>query len=332
MAIETLYIEREIAEHPRTLEVCERLPKARRILCDRYGEIFNRNAQNFRLQKNNPALILANKRDKHVLETPEGLGIGGEHNFYFSHMLNCVYDCSYCFLQGMFRSANYLLFVNFEDFQDSIRSVCAEYEGETWFFSGYDCDSLAMESLTGFAKSFIPFFESLPGAKLELRTKSLVTASLLAMTPIENCVVASSFTPAPVSQVLEGGVPPVQARLAALARLQDAGWPVGLRFDPLIYFEGYRDAYRELLNQAFAILRPETIHSVSFGPLRLPREVFKRMVKLSPRDKLLAGPLEDSDGLVSYRRDIEYEMRGFVEAELGKHISESIFFPCEVRA
>ena len=31
-------------------------------------------------------------------------------------MLNCVYDCSYCFLQGMFNSANYLVFVNYEDY------------------------------------------------------------------------------------------------------------------------------------------------------------------------------------------------------------------------
>ena len=31
-------------------------------------------------------------------------------------MLNCIYDCKYCFLQGMFNSANYLVFVNYQDF------------------------------------------------------------------------------------------------------------------------------------------------------------------------------------------------------------------------
>ena len=86
------------------------------ILCDRYGEIFNPKSQNFRLQKQNPALILAQKHKGHVLPAPEGYGLGSEKNYYFSHMLNCVYDCRYCFLQGMYQSAHYVVFVNFEDF------------------------------------------------------------------------------------------------------------------------------------------------------------------------------------------------------------------------
>ena len=30
-------------------------------------------------------------------------------------MYNCIYDCRYCFLQGMYSSANFVLFVNFEE-------------------------------------------------------------------------------------------------------------------------------------------------------------------------------------------------------------------------
>ena len=111
-----IYIERAIRTHPRTQRVLARYPNAVLIEIDRYGEVFNRRDQNFRLQKKNPALILAQKHDGFVLPTPPGYGIGGAHNFYFSHLLNCVYDCRYCFLQGMYRSANYVLFVNYEDF------------------------------------------------------------------------------------------------------------------------------------------------------------------------------------------------------------------------
>ena len=38
---------------------------------------------------------------------------------------------------------------------------------EPWFFSGYDCDSLALEPVTGFAASTLDLFEGLPGACLE---------------------------------------------------------------------------------------------------------------------------------------------------------------------
>ena len=128
--IDTLYIEEEIKNHSRVQEVCRRFPNASRILCGRYGEVFNRNAQNFRLQKRNPALILAKKFDHFVLDVPKGYGIGSERNFYFAHMLNCIYDCRYCFLQGMYRSAHLVFFVNYEDFQTAIEKKIKELEAQ----------------------------------------------------------------------------------------------------------------------------------------------------------------------------------------------------------
>ena len=97
--INTIYIEDEITDHPRTKKIIERFPSAIIISCTRYTEIFNRKSQNFRLQKKNPALILAKKHKGMVLPTPKHYGIGAKYNYYFSHMLNCIYDCRYCFLQ-----------------------------------------------------------------------------------------------------------------------------------------------------------------------------------------------------------------------------------------
>ncbi len=114
--IDTIYIEKEIKKHPRTLEILSKFRNVRTIAIDRYGEVFNRKNQNFRIQKKNPCLILAKKHKGFVLPAPEGFGIGSSKNYYFSHMLNCIYDCNYCFLQGMFNSAHYVIFVNYEDF------------------------------------------------------------------------------------------------------------------------------------------------------------------------------------------------------------------------
>ena len=152
--IDTIYIEEEISQHPRTQEILSRFPQAVTISCERYGEVFNRRAQNFRLQKRKPALILARKHDGFVLETPAGYGIGGQQNYYFSHMLNCVYDCRYCFLQGMYQSAHYIVFVNYEDFAKEIQHQSFQ-DGNTYFFSGYDCDSLALDQVTGFIDFFL---------------------------------------------------------------------------------------------------------------------------------------------------------------------------------
>ena len=73
-------------------------------------------------------------------------------------MYNCIYDCSYCFLQGMYSSANFVLFVNYEDFVLEIKKLISKKENIT-FFSGYDCDSLALENITGFASYILPIFK-----------------------------------------------------------------------------------------------------------------------------------------------------------------------------
>ena len=94
-------MERAIAEHELAQRIIARVSGTPVITIDRYGEVFNRAGQNFRLQKRAPALILAKKHGKTVLPAPEGYGFEQGRGFYFSHMLNCLYDCRYCFLQGM---------------------------------------------------------------------------------------------------------------------------------------------------------------------------------------------------------------------------------------
>ena len=327
--INTIYIEEEIACHPRTLEILERFPDANKITCERYGEIFNRKAQNFRLQKKQPALILARKHKGLILPTPKQYGIGAEHNYYFSHMLNCLYDCRYCFLQGMFQSAHYVLFVNYEDFIDELKSISDQHKTKpVHFFSGYDCDSLALEPVTDFTKEFLPFFETTPNALLELRTKSTQIRSLLKREPIQNCVIAFSFTPNKIAKALEHKAPSVDKRLLAILDLQQAGWQVGLRFDPLIYTDGYKLDYQNLFEPIFSRLNPELTHSVSLGSFRLPRDYFRKLEKLYPDEMLFASPFAEEKNNIGYPTDIREEMLTYCKDIITKYIPEKKFFPC----
>jgi len=133
--IDYIYYERDIEGHPRTQQFFLRFPKARKIPCNHYKEVFNPNGQSFRLQKKKPALILAKQNGKKIHSIPPSYGIGGRQNFYFSHLLNCLYDCRYCFLQGMFPSAHYVLFVNYEDFWEDILTQVKQTDHEpSWFF------------------------------------------------------------------------------------------------------------------------------------------------------------------------------------------------------
>lgn len=327
--IDTIYIEEDVADHPRTQAILARFPDATKITCERFGEVFNRKAQNFRLQKKQPALILARKHKGLVLPSPKQYSIGAEHNYYFSHMLNCLYDCRYCFLQGMFQSAHYVLFVNYEDFLEEMASILNKHNNETvHFFSGYDCDSLALEPVTEFANDFLPFFEKNTQALLELRTKSTQIRSLLKREPIDNCIIAFSFTPEKIAQALEHKAPDVNKRLQAILDLQNAGWQVGLRFDPLIYTKDYTNEYTELFNNIFTKVDPERTHSISLGGFRLPKEYFRKLEKLYPDDKLLSSPFEEEGNNIGYPESIRNDMLRFCENIITQHVPAEKFFPC----
>ncbi len=325
-----VYVEAEIRNHPRTERLLQRLRAAAVIEIEHYGEVFNPRSQNFRLQKKNPAVIIARKNKNHVLAAPPGYGLGGKHNYYFSHMLNCIYDCRYCFLQGMYQSAHQLLFVNYEDFAESIRDIAAQHAGEpVWFYSGYDCDSLANEPMTRFCEYFLPRIAAIDNAWLELRTKSTQVRALLEHPARERIVTAFSFSDRVSHASLEHGVPSIAKRLDAMRRLQQAGWPVGLRFDPIVYHPRYREEFVALLDQVFDQIDADAIHSVSLGSFRLTRGHFRDAARLYPDEPLFAQQMVLENGIVSYPKEREREMIDFCEHELLKRISPQSYHPCD---
>jgi len=329
--IETVYVEEALWDHPRVMALRERLHERRWIRCRHYGEVFNPRPQHFRLQKRRPALIVAQKQSRLLMEAPAGYAIGGRHNYYFSHLLNCPYDCRYCFLQGMFRSAHFVWFVNYEDFRQAIEETYRKHDGgAVHFFSGYDSDSLALEPVTGFAEWFLEGFSGMPdNACLELRSKSTNIRPLLKRDALPNVVCAFSFTPQIVAERWEAGVPPVEKRIGALQKLQERGWPIGLRFDPLIHVPDWRGHYRRLFEQLFASLDGEAIHSVSIGVFRLPRGYYDRMVDLHPSEPLFHGPLAREGRMVAYERALEQEMVDFCRRTLLEFLPGEKLFSCQ---
>jgi len=280
-----IYVERSIREHARTIMIYSKFPTAKIIEIEHYGEVFNRNNQSFRIQKNNPALILARKKNSRVLPVPKGLEVE-KSSYYFSHMLNCIYDCRYCFLQGMFRSSNYVIFVNYEDFQEDIMKKANDHNGQAFFFSGYDCDSLAMDPVTNFTESFLPIFKKLKHSKLELRTKSSQIRSLLQIEPQFNVVCSFSLNPEEIINLFEQKTPSLKTRIECIKKLSSVGWKIGLRFDPIIVTNNFKKIYEKLFFDVFSNIQIENIDSITVGTFRLSSDQYKRMTKDRPDEWL----------------------------------------------
>ncbi len=329
--IETIYIENQIKSHFRTKLILAKFRKKIDIIyCDHYGEIFNIKSQNFRLQKRKPALILAKKIGTKLHSIPKNFTIGGKKNYYFSHMLNCIYDCEYCFLQGKHMSAHYLLFVNYEDFALEIKKEIKKNNEKIYFFSGYDCDSLALDEITGFVDFFFPIFKEKKNSFLELRTKSTQINKILKHEPIDNCIIAFSFTPENISNLIENKVPSVKKRINAMKKLADKGWKIGLRFDPIIPACDFTIIYEKLIKEISLVIPKENIHSITFGMMRFPIKMFKKIKKESINNRIKTIPMENKNGIYSYPQNLEKKLSKFLFKIFKKYLDGIPIYNCSI--
>lgn len=155
---------------------------------------------------------------------------------------------------------------------------------------------------------------------------------LLNRRALDNVVVAFSLSPARYAEAFDEKAPPVKSRLRAIKQLAEAGWLIGLRFDPLIYAEDWRTAYAELFDEIFGMGITSQIHSVSTGPLRFPKQMYKRITNLYPESLLLASPLKQRDGMVAYSDEIEMAMREFTGSRIATELGEDRLFHCQSEA
>ena len=189
-------------------------------------------------------------------------------------------------------------------------------------FSGYDCDSLAYDSYTGFVEQAITFFGKQKNIELELRTKSTLVKPLMKKLE-DNVVVAFSFTPSRFSNVYEKGVPSVDKRIKSLKNLVKLGWKIGLRFDPFIIYEGWKKDYIELFSNLFKVIPNQLVHSVTYGNLRYPIAQFKKIYRQNPTEKLFFN-LKKNNSL--YEDDHRKKISNFCMQELSKYVSQNIIF------
>ena len=177
----------------------------------------------------------------------------------------CPAHCSYCYLAGSLKGPPITrVYANLPEIVATLprylgegtitsRSAARAGEGTTYEASCYT-DPLAIEHLTGSLSTLIAAFGRWQEpVQLRFTTKFDAVAPLLGLDHQGRTRMRASINPAAFAR-FEGGTSPVAARLAALAEMARAGYPVGLTIAPIIAAEGWQAAYSDLIAEAGAIL------------------------------------------------------------------------------
>ncbi|CAK7001068.1 SPL family radical SAM protein [Fusobacterium varium] len=320
-----IYIEKEAVNYPLAKRILEKFPNSNVIEVEIYKEIFSKGNQNFIIQKKSPKLILAVKKESYLYEGAKVCESFGNDNFYYtSSVMNCVYDCEYCYLQGVYTSANIVIFVNIEDCFREIEKILQEKS--MYICISYDTDLLALEGITGLVEQWYEFVRKNRKLKIELRTKSSNIKVLKNLEPADNFILAWTLSPKEFTMQYEKGTAVLEQRLKAANEMLEKGWKVRVCFDPVIYMKNFEEEYGELIKKTFKELSPEKILDISIGTFRISKEYLKRMRKSRGNSEVLSYPFFCENGVYSYYPQHINKMMNFMRKEVKKYIEDEKIF------
>lgn len=314
-----VYIEEdiELTELPERLQDAV-LSAAEKETIHHYKDIFNAKGNDFLEQKYSGGVILAKNRDKLFYKgAPFCQSFGNEHFYYTSCVKNCIYDCSYCYLRGMYPCGYVTVFVNLNDYFSELEEMLATGE-KIYLCVSYDTDLLALENLLGYCRQWIKFAEGHQNLKIEIRTKCGNERFFKEATEItDNVIFAWTLSPDSVSQLTESGMPTVMQRLQAARAARNVGFPVRFCFDPMIYHGNWREHYEALIKKVFTEFTSEEILDVSVGVFRISNNYLRRMRNIAT-DIVTTFPYVTEDGACHYG-ELSTEMQNFALEEITKY-------------
>ncbi len=325
------WVEEDIADDPRSRELCKSADKVR--LIKHYKDVFNAKGHCFKEEKKSGSFIVAKNKDALVYPgAPFCQSFGNEHFYYASCVKNCIFDCDYCFLQGLYPCGYPVYFVNLEDYFKELDRLLEKFP--VYLCISYDTDLLAMEHRLHYVEKWLSYAQGRPDLKIEIRTKSgnstlfkqiLEKKKSGVAENYNNIIFAWTISPKEVTEFAEVGLPSVEKRLETLCFAKQAGFPVRLCFDPMIFHPNWKNSYKNLFSDVFSAVNAEDILDASVGVFRISNKLLKRMRDANEDSPVTQFPYITENGACHYGK-LSEEMVTFAKEELRKYLpAEKIY-------
>ncbi|RVU02885.1 spore photoproduct lyase family protein [Mucilaginibacter limnophilus] len=258
LTIHEIYHEPDVYEYARGSEILSKYPDAKLIEVKSHNQIpelfgFAGAVENWLWNKKN-VLILGTKHSLSARPNTRS-----SHWVAPSQSNGCTMSCSYCYVPRRKGYANPItIFVNIERIMGYLerhagrqgkKLIHDQIDPEYWVYEiGENGDCSADAAICDNVKDLVHLFRRLPNAKLTFATK-FVNRELLDYNPQHKTRIRFSLMPHQMSKLVDVRTTPISDRIAVMNEFRDAGYEVNVSFAPVIYYDGWLDDWRTLLEE-----------------------------------------------------------------------------------
>ncbi len=321
-----IYIEKQAKNYPQTKNILQKFKSANIIWIDNYKNIFDKKIPlNTSLK---PNFIVAKLNSNSITKAPDWYWHNNNQAYFLKTSLNCVFDCSYCFLKWAFKNDIPVYFINYEDIKSEIlqkiKNINLEekkeiekndyelkleqnikYKNKIWFYSSDYSDILAMDQISWFMQNFVSFFEKFDNTMMEVRTKSANIKPILDLWFVpKNTEFAFSLNPQELIKKYESGTSNLEERIKAINILLKKGYKVGLRFLPLLPVKNYEKIYSEFVKEISEKIDMKKISSTFVSGLLYTVSDYNNILKKYPKLDILYRLKKDDNLFFREKREL----------------------------
>lgn len=232
--------------------------------------------------------------------------------WHFSPYGFCPYGCKYCYLAGttgVRYSPTVKIYVNLPEMIGQIDRLAAKLAKPTAFYLGKLQDGLALDSLTAYSTVLVPFFARHAFARQVILTKSDCVDRLLDLDHGGHTILSWSLNPPEIIAQFEENVPALEARLEAMRRCAERGYPVRAVIMPIIPVPDWEALYAAFVER---LLTSVPLQRLTFGGICIYKGARHLMeAKLGRANAIsehIAPHAESGDGRARYSPSLRQEI------------------------
>lgn len=239
----------------------------------------------------------------------------------------CSAMCLYCYLVCNYNKCSYLrLFVNREKMMEKLIKTASQAEKDLVFEIGSNSDLVLENTITGNLEWTIENFSKSRKGYLTFPTKFDMIEPLLPLNHRGRIIMRMSVNPQEIIRKVEFGTSSLDARIAAVNQMCEAGYKVGILIAPIVLVDNWGELYQRLIeklaDELSARVKEQLFIEIifmtySYVHRAINQDAFPNAIELFDKS-LMTGR---GRGKYCYRQDVRAEGEQFIREQLEQKLN-----------